>query len=94
MTLKAGGVAVNLTGYTVLAQIWKDELRTEKLVDISVIYVNRVLGQIKLKLTRAQTRLITRRGFWDMLVIEPGGDADYWLEGPATLDCGLTDDVT
>lgn len=93
MVLKAGGVAVNLTGYTVLASIWKDERRREKLADLTVQYVNRATGSIKLSLTRAQTRAITRSGFWDLLVIEPGGAADYWLEGPAVLDVGLTDDV-
>jgi hypothetical protein len=93
ITLKAGGVALNLTGYTVLAQIWKDENRRTKLADLTVTYVNRVLGQIKLSLTRAQTRLITQNCFWDLLVIEPGGAADYWLEGLAMLDPGLTDDV-
>ena len=92
LTLKAGGVAVNLTGYTVLAQIWKDQKRRVKLADLTVTYVNRAAGQIKLSLTRAQTREISRSGFWDLLVIEPGGAADYWLEGPAVLDVGLTDD--
>ena len=93
LTLKAGGVALNITGYTVLAQIWKDEKRRVKLADLTVTYVNRAAGQIKLSLTRAQTRAITTGGFWDLLVIEPGGNADYWLEGPAALDVGLTDDV-
>ena len=93
MTLKAGGVALNLTGYTVLAQIWKDEKRRTKLADLTVTYVNRSLGQIKLSMTRAQTRAITAGGFWDLLVIEPDSEGDYWLEGPAVLDVGLTDDV-
>ena len=93
MTLKAGGVALSLTGYTVLAQIWKDEKRRVKLADLTVTYVNRSLGQIRLSLTRSQTRAITKGGFWDLLVIEPSGAADYWLEGPAVLDVGLTDDV-
>lgn len=93
ITLKAGGSPVNLTGFTVLAQIWEDERRQAKLADLTVTYVNRAAGQIKLSLTRAQTRLITRPGFWDLLVIESGGAADYWLEGPAVLDLGLSDDV-
>lgn len=92
MVLKAGGVAVNLTGYTVLASIWRNEKRTEKLTDLTVSYVNRATGSIKLSLSRAQTRAITRSGFWDLLVIQPDGTADYWMEGPATLDIGLTDD--
>jgi hypothetical protein len=92
LVLKAGGVAVNLTGFTVLASIWRNEKRTEKLADLTVTYVNRATGSIKLSLSRAQTRAITRSGFWDLLVIEPSGAADYWLEGPAVLDVGLTDD--
>lgn len=91
MVLKAGGQPVNLTGYTVLASIWRDEKRREKLADLDVVYVNRTLGSIRLRLSRSTTRAITRSGFWDLLVIEPGGDADYWLEGPAPLDVGLTD---
>lgn len=93
MTLKSGVGPMNLTGYTVLAQIWRDEKRRVKLVDLTVTYVNRSLGQIKLSLTRAQTRLIDRSGFWDMLIVDPSGNADYWLEGQAVLDVGLTDDV-
>ena len=93
ITLKASGVAVNLTGYTVVASIWKEEKRRTKIADLTVTYVNRATGQIKLSLTRAQTRAITKGGFWDLLVIEPGGAADYWLEGPAVLDPGLADDV-
>jgi hypothetical protein len=93
LILKAGGVAVNLTGYTVLASIWKDDKRRAKLVDLTVTHVNRSAGSIKLSLSRAQTRAITSGGFWDLLVIEPGGAADYWLEGPAVLDVGLTDDA-
>jgi len=93
ITLKAGGEPLVLTGYTVLAQIWKDEKRRTKIADLTVVYVNRSLGQIKLRLDRDQTREITKGGYWDMLVIEPGGDADYWLEGPVVLDPGLTDDA-
>lgn len=94
LTLKAAGVPVNLNGFTVIAQIWEDERRRAKLSDLTVTYVNRGLGQIKLSLTRSQTRLICRSGYWDMLVIEPAGTADYWLEGQAVLDTGLSDDAS
>jgi hypothetical protein len=94
ITLKAANLPVNLTGYTVLAQIWKDERRRAKIADLTVTYVDRILGKIKLSLTRAQTRAITQGGFWDLLVIAPDNSADYWLEGPAVLDIGLTDDAS
>lgn len=93
ITLKAAGTPVVLTGFTVLAQIWEDERRRVKLADLTVTYIDRALGKIKLSLSRAQTRLIDRPGYWDLLVIEPSGAADYWLEGPAMLDGGLTDDM-
>ena len=102
MVLKASGQPLNLTGYTVLASIYKlvqpDGIaqvaqRGVKIADLTVVYVNRAAGSIKLRLDRGVTRTITESGYWDLLVIEPGGDADYWLEGPATLDIGLTDNV-
>lgn len=93
LVLKTGGQAVNLTGYTVLGSIWKDRDRREKLVDLDVVYTNRATGSIKLRLSRSATRALSQGGFWDLLVIEPGGDADYWLEGSAVLDVGLTDNA-
>lgn len=89
--LKAGGKPVNLTGFTIVAQLWRDETRQQKIADFEVIYVARPIGSIKLKLNRSVTRAITSSGFWDMLVIEPSGEGDYWLEGPALLDAGLSD---
>ena len=93
LVLKAAGQPLDLTGYTILASIWRDESRREKLADLTVVYADRVNGSIKLRLDRDITRTITSSGYWDMLVIEPGGDGDYWLEGPAPLDVGLTDNV-
>lgn len=93
LVLRAGGNPVNLTGYTVLASIYQDEKRQVKIADLQVVYVNRANGAINLRLSHTVTRGITRDGFWDLLVIEPGGDRDYWLEGPAKLDIGLTDEV-
>lgn len=93
LVLEADGQLINLTGYTVLASIWRDETRREKLADLTVVYVNRALGSIKLYLDRSTTRTISDNGFWDLLVIEPSGDADYWLRGQAELDIGLTDEA-
>lgn len=91
--LWAGDEPVDLTGFTVLASVWKDQKRRVKLAELQVVYVNRTAGSIKLRLPHTMTRLVVRSGFWDLLVIEPGGDRDYWLEGPADLDIGLTDEV-
>lgn len=89
--LKADGKPVILTGFTIVAQLWRDEHRQGKIADFDVVYVDRANGLIRLRLSRSVTRTISASGFWDMLVIEPNGDADYWLEGPALLDVGLSD---
>jgi hypothetical protein len=90
--LKAADEPVNLTGYTVLASIWKDEKRRVKIVDLTVEYLDRINGSIRISLDREQTRAIRTGGYWDLLVIEPSEKADYWLEGIVTVDIGLTDD--
>ena len=91
--LKAADQPVNLTGYTILASIWKDQKRRTKIVDFTVTILDAVEGSIRLSLDREQTRDIKNDGYWDLLVIEPSEKADYWLEGSIIVDIGLTDDV-
>lgn len=91
VVLKAGNVPLNLTGYTFSSQVWKTEKRREKVIDLTVEILDAEEGKIKISLTRSQTREIKTGGFWDLLVIEPSGAADYWLEGEAVLDLGLSD---
>ena len=90
--LKAAGQPMDLTGFTAVASIWRDQKRDQKLADLTVSYVNRSQGQITLSLSRAETRSMSGGGYWDLLLIEPGGAADYWLEGPVLVDVGLSDD--
>lgn len=82
----------NATGYTVVAQVWSPR-RVAKLLDFTVNWTNQTLGEFTLYADRTATRAVTQSGEWDLLVIEPGGDAFYWLEGTATLDPGQTDTV-
>ena len=92
ITLKAGGVPVDLTGCEVLASVWDSLKRRTLLLSLAVVWLDRTMGTFKLTATRAQTRAVMKSGFWDLLVKDASGNADYWLEGPATLDVGLTDD--
>ena len=80
----------NATGYTVIAQVWSKR-REELLLNFAINWISRTLGEFDLYATRAQTRVITASGEWDLLVVEPGGDGFYWLEGTATLDPGQSD---
>ena len=42
--------AINLTGYTVAAQVW-DESRSNKYADFAVAYTNRATGTVNISLT-------------------------------------------
>lgn len=80
----------NATGYTLVAQAWSPR-RVSKLLDFTVQWVDQTAGEFDLYASRTATRAVTQSGEWDLLVIEPGGDAFYWLEGSATLDPGQSD---
>lgn len=83
---------INLTGYTVIAQVWSPR-RLQKLLDFTVTWVNRAQGEFDLYAAASATRNVTQTGEWDLLVVEPDGDQFYWLEGTATLDPGQSDTV-
>ena len=46
--------AINLTGYTVAAQVW-DEPRSNKYADFAVTYTNRSTGTVDIALNDTQT---------------------------------------
>ena len=46
--------AINLTGFTVAAQVW-EETRTTKFADFTVAYTNRTAGTVDISLTDTQT---------------------------------------
>jgi hypothetical protein len=83
---------INATGYSIVAQVWSKR-REELLLNFSVQWVNQAQGEFDLYASRTATRGVTKSGEWDLLVIEPGGDGFYWLEGTATLDPGQSDTV-
>lgn len=90
-TLKDGdGVALNLAGHTVTAQLWTAG-RGTKLADFTVAWVNQGAGQFRLTLAATVTRTLTADGYWDLLVANPDGSKDYWLRGAARLDPGYTE---
>lgn len=93
MRLKAGGQPINATGYQLVAQVW-DRRRTTKYADLSVVWIDQATGLFELLLQYPNTTAVTKDGCWDLLVIEPGGDRYYWLEGTAFLDPGHSAPVT
>lgn len=93
MRLKADGAPLNATGYQLVAQVW-DRRRTTKYADMTVVWIDQVTGLFELVLQYPATTAVVKDGVWDLLVIEPGGDRYYWLEGNAFLDQGLSAPVT
>jgi len=84
------GSAINLTGYTVAAQVY-DESRSTKYADWTVAYTDRTNGIIDISLTDTQTATFTPKIlFYDVLLTEPGGSKNYYLEGKLFISEGYT----
>ena len=82
--------AVNLTGFTVAAQVW-EQTRTTKFADFSVAYTDRVAGSVTITLTDAQTATFTPEILkYDVLLIDAGGNREYYLEGTIFMSEGYT----
>jgi len=84
------GSAIDLTGYTVAAQVW-EQTRTTKYADWTVAYTNRASGIVDISLTDTQTATFSPSIlFYDVLLTEPGGDKNYYLEGKLFISEGYT----
>tara|TARA_R100000231_G_scaffold1547_1_gene2656 strand:+ start:60 stop:401 length:342 start_codon:yes stop_codon:yes gene_type:complete len=82
--------AINLTGYTVEAQVW-EETRTTKYADFTVAYTNRTTGTIDISLTDAQTATFSPEVLkYDVLLTNPSGLKEYYLEGNIFTSEGYT----
>lgn len=80
---------IDLTGWTVAAQIW-DKLRTTKYADFSIAYTNRVEGLIKISLTDVQTTALPDTCYYDVLLTDTTGRKEYYLEGTFYVSEGYT----
>lgn len=82
-------VAINLTGFTVEAQAW-NEGRTTKYADFTVTYTDRNTGTIAIALTDEQTAIFPTEAYYDVLLINPSGLKEYYLEGIIYVSEGYT----
>lgn len=80
---------INLTGWQVYAQVW-DPARSTKHADFTIEYVDRVSGQIKLKLPYTTTALLPTESVYDVLLVNTSGEREYYLEGSVTASEGYT----
>jgi hypothetical protein len=80
---------INLTGWTVYSQVWNKD-RTTKYADFAITYTDRPSGQIKGDLTDAQTATFPDCCYYDVLLENPSGLREYYLEGIAYVSEGYT----
>ena len=82
--------AINLTGYTVAAQVW-DESRSNKYADFAVAYTNRATGTVNISLTDTQTATFSPNILeYDVLLTNPTGLKEYYLQGKIYVSEGYT----
>jgi hypothetical protein len=81
--------AINLTGWTVAAQVW-NQARTSKYADFAVTYTNRLTGTVAIALTDDQTATFPDEAYYDVLLTNPSGLKEYYLEGIVYVSEGYT----
>ena len=82
--------AINLTGFTVAAQVW-EETRTTKYADFGVTYTDRAAGSVSITLTDTQTATFTPEVLkYDVLLTNGSGEKEYYLEGTIFVSEGYT----
>ena len=82
-------LGIDLSGYSVYAQVW-DKARRTKYTDFTVEFTNQAAGQFDLVLSYTVTTGLTKDAYWDLLIEEPSGERNYWLEGIVVIDPGYT----
>ena len=80
---------VDLTGWTASAQVW-DKDRTAKVADFAVVYTDRPGGLIDISLTDTQTTTFADEQYYDVLLENPSGLKEYYLEGVIYVSEGYT----
>ena len=83
------GAAIDLTGWTVEAEAW-DQGRITKYGDFAITYTNRATGTIAIALTDEQTTTFPDEAYYDVLLINPSGLREYYLEGIIYVSEGYT----
>jgi hypothetical protein len=81
--------AINLTGWSVAAQVWNKK-RTNKYADFAVAYTDRVAGTVAISLTDTQTEALPDEVYYDVLLTNPSGLKEYYLEGIIYVSEGYT----
>ena len=86
----SNGSAINLTGFTVAAQVY-DDSRSTKYADFTVAYTNRTGGIVDISLSDSDTANFTPEILkYDVLLTDGSGNKEYYLEGTLFISQGYT----
>lgn len=85
----SAGDPINLTGWTVLAQVW-DKCRTSKVGDFTVSVTSAAGGAVTLTLPYAVTAVLPDEARYDVMLINASGLREYYLEGIVRPSQGYT----
>jgi uncharacterized membrane protein len=83
------GTAINLTGWTVAAQVWNKN-RTTKYADFAVDYTDRAAGTVSISLTDTQTEALPDEVYYDVMLTDTSDIKEYYLEGVIYVSEGYT----
>ena len=83
------GGGINLTGWTVLAQVW-DKTRTTKYGDFTVSVLDVAAGDVQLVLPYSITETLPAECRYDVMLIDNNGLREYYLEGIVRPSEGYT----
>jgi hypothetical protein len=83
------GAAINLTGWTVASQAW-NQGRTVKFADFTIAYTDRSAGTVSISLPSTQTADFPNEAYYDVLLTNPSGIKEYYLEGIIYVSEGYT----
>ena len=83
------GVAINLVGWNVLAQVWNKD-RTTKYGDFEVTVSAPANGEAELLLPYTITAVLPNEARYDVMLINTSGLREYYLEGIVRPSEGFT----
>lgn len=85
----SNGDAINLADWTVASQAW-NKGRTTKYADFTVTYTDRSAGKVTIALSDDDTTDFPDELRYDVLLTNPSGLKEYYLEGIIYVDQGYT----
>jgi len=85
----SNNAVIDLTSWTVTAQAW-NQARSTKYADFTVTYTDRSAGSVKIALSDTDTVNFPDELYYDVLLTDPNGLKEYYLEGIIFVAQGYT----